>query len=135
MITIDTSVAVPFLAAWHENHALVRDALRGVDVRLAAHVGVETYSVLSRLPGSRRVSPPDARLLLHSGFGRSWLGLPAAGTLRLLDRLAGAGVGGGSVYDAIVGATAVHHGARLLSLDERARPVYELLNVDLALLA
>lgn len=135
MITIDTSVAVPFLASWHESHDVARRALRGVDVRLVAHVGVETFSVLSRLPGPRRIAPPDTLALLKSGFSSPWIGLPAAATRRLLDRMAAAGLGGGAVYDGLVGATAIHHVARLLSLDHRARPVYELLNVEVELLA
>jgi hypothetical protein len=45
------------------------------------------------------------------------------------------GISGGSVYDALVGAAARQHHLRLLSSDVRARPVYELLGVDVELLA
>ncbi|MGH9164155.1 MAG: PIN domain-containing protein [Acidimicrobiales bacterium] len=132
--TVDTSVAVPLMASWHESHDLVRSALRGRAIRLGAHVAVETFSVLTRLPARRRISPSDAWALLRAGFEGNWLALPAAGHRRLVERLSEAGVGGGTVYDGLVAATAAHHRARLVSLDLRAQPVYELLGAEVELL-
>jgi len=43
-------------------------------------------------------------------------------------------VAGGAVYDALVGATAAHHGYRLLSCDRRAEAIYERLGVEVAYL-
>jgi len=40
------------------------------------------------------------------------------------------GIAGGSVYDALVGATARAHGLTLISRDRRARLTYEALGVD-----
>ncbi|MGI8685434.1 MAG: type II toxin-antitoxin system VapC family toxin [Acidimicrobiales bacterium] len=132
--TVDTSVAVPLMASWHESHDLVRAALRGRAPRIGAHVAVETFSVLTRLPAQRRISPSDAWALLRSGFDGSWLALPAPGHRLLVERLSEAGVGGGAVYDGLVAATAVHHRARLISLDRRAQAVYERLGVEVELL-
>jgi len=44
----------------------------------------------------------------------------------VLTRLPGgqAGLGGGAVYDGLIAATAHHHGARLLTLDQRALSTY-----------
>ncbi len=51
--------------------------------------------------------------------------LPPAHHLVLLARLAGEGIRGGAVYDALIGATALHHGATLLTMDRRARTTYD----------
>ncbi len=103
-------------------------------MQIGAHVAIETFSVLTRLPAQRRISPPDAWALLRAGFDGSWLTLPANGHRLLVERLSGAGVGGGAVYDGLVAATAAHHHARLVSLDRRAQPVYELMGVEVELL-
>jgi len=52
----------------------------------------------------------------------------------LLARLESIGVAGGSVYDALVGATAVEHGLRLASRDRRAVQTYRALDVDVEIL-
>lgn len=133
MITVDTSVAVPLLASWHERHRVVAAALDAQDIRLGAHVAVETFSVLSRLPGGRGLAPADCWTLLGDRFGPAWLALPASGHRRLLERLAAAGIGGGAAYDGLVAATARHHAARLVSLDQRAGPIYRLIGADVVL--
>ncbi len=45
------------------------------------------------------------------------------------------GVTGGAVYDAVVAATAGEAGAMLQTLDRRAIPTYQLLQIDYKLLA
>jgi hypothetical protein len=49
----------------------------------------------------------------------------------LSDRLVRRGIGGGSVYDGLVGWAAVVAGRPLLSLDRRARPTYQALGVEI----
>jgi predicted nucleic acid-binding protein len=44
-------------------------------------------------------------------------------------------IAGGSIYDALIGATSTHANARLLTLDGRARQTYAALGVDHELLA
>jgi predicted nucleic acid-binding protein len=53
----------------------------------------------------------------------------------LIDVLGRAGIAGGSVYDALVGATAVEHGLKLATRDQRALVTYRALGVDLEFLA
>lgn len=52
----------------------------------------------------------------------------------LLAELPGRGVTGGSVYDALVGATAVEHDLTLVSLDRRALGTYRELGVRVRML-
>lgn len=125
--TCDTSVLVPALLPWHEQHAPCRAAAqRAHDV--GAHVLIECFSVLTRLPSPHRVSPSDAsRLVL--GMPLSVISLPGSEHRSLVQTLAANGIGGGAVYDALVGATAQHHGLTLLTRDVRARAVYDLVGV------
>jgi|SRR3954447_5876381 predicted nucleic acid-binding protein len=131
---LDTSTAIALLLEAHEAHSATLAAVRGLRLGLAGHAWFETYSVLTRLPGAQRRSPADAaRLLSHNFPASAFLGADVSRALG--PELAGLGISGGSVYDALVGATARQHHLRLLTSDVRARPVYELLGVDVQLLA
>lgn len=135
MIAVDTSVAVPALASWHERHQAARLAVAQGEPRLIAHVAIETFSVLTRLPDRRVLAPADAHRLLEARFEGALLTLPADRHRRLLGLLAEAGIGGGAVYDGLVGATAAHARATLLTFDRRALPVYRLVGAETELLA
>jgi predicted nucleic acid-binding protein len=128
LIAIDSSVAVAAFASWHEAHDSARRVLSG-DYALVAHAGIETYSVLTRLPAPHRVAPAVAAEFLRRQFARPWLTLDAGPQAELPARLAAVGVAGGAVYDALVGLTAAAAGATLASCDERAFRVYELCGV------
>lgn len=125
MIAADTSVVVAAFASWHEGHAAALKALRR-DVRVPAHVAVETYSVLTRLPPPHRIAPAVAGEFLAERFPEDPLTLSPRGHLRLLRLLADAGVPGGAVYDGVVAGAALEAGAVLLTRDVRAIPTYEL---------
>ena len=85
---------------------------------------METYSVLTRLPGDVRLTPLDAARLLRARFAPPLvLGPDVAGGVP--DLLAAVGIAGGAVYDALVALTAVQHGADLATRDRRARDTYE----------
>lgn len=133
MIAVDTSVVVPAFASWHEAHgAAIR--LLAESPALPAHVAVEAYSVLTRLPMPHRVPgtividyldrvfPPDRRLVAS-----------AETQIEITRRCAAAGVDGGGVYDALVAATVLEHGATLVTRDRRAAPVYRAIGVDFRL--
>jgi predicted nucleic acid-binding protein len=135
VIVVDTSVAVPWLASWHEHHGVATKALARDEPRLIAHVALEMFSVLTRLPDRRAVAPADAHALIEAGFSGSLLTLPADRHRRLLRALAEAGIGGGAVYDGLVGATAAHAGAVLYTFDRRALPVYGLVGAEVELLS
>lgn len=129
MIAADTSVVVAGFASWHEGHRAAVAALERRP-RLLAHVALESFSVLTRLPPPHRVRPDLVSAFLRAHFSERPLALPAAAHLRLLDEATRAGIAGGAVYDALVAATARHAGATLLSRDLRAIRVYELLGVS-----
>lgn len=128
VVALDTSVAVALLVQTHRDHPAVARWWNGREVALAGHALAETYSVLTRLPGDLRLSPPDAARLLAARFSRPLL-LPSTKIARLPDTLAGLGVAGGAVYDALVGLAAAHHDAELATRDARAVATYEQVGV------
>lgn len=121
--TCDTSVLIPALLSWHERHDDARRAIQGVS-GVPAHVLVESYSVLTRLPAPFRLAPTVAADLLARLPG-TLLALSGERHADMLVRLAAADVKGGATYDGLVGATAVAHSRVLLTLDRRALPTYE----------
>jgi predicted nucleic acid-binding protein len=132
LLTADTSVVVPALIQWHALH--VQAAVRLRDVRrLPGHALAEAFSVLTRLPMPRALTPLQAsQALLHS-FPEESLSLSPAGYATTMRRLADAGLGGGRIYDAIVAAAAAEAGARLLTADRRAIPTYALVGAEFEL--
>lgn len=126
---VDTSVAVAYLDAGHSAHDVCVAALTGRTAALAGHAAFETYSVLTRLPGSIRVLPVDAKNALTAAFPEPcWLA--PDDQHQLLRRVADIGITGGAVYDALVGAAALSAGRVLLTRDHRARVTYDLLGVN-----
>jgi predicted nucleic acid-binding protein len=124
MIAVDTSVVVAGFASWHEGHGPAAAVLaRGP--RVPAHVLVETYSVLTRLPPPHRAPPDIVTAFLAQRFRQTPLTLAPRAWPRLLDRAAEFGVTGGAVYDALIAATVRQAGATLLTRDRRAAAVYE----------
>jgi predicted nucleic acid-binding protein len=124
----DTSVAVPAVLTSHSAHDEVDRALGDLRVALAAHGALETYSVLTRLPGDARLHPADASRLLSARFG-SPVSLPPDLVPGLVARFAERGIAGGAVYDALIAETAHAFGLRLLTRDTRAAATYARLGV------
>lgn len=128
-LALDTSVAVAVLFGSHPSHAAVLEALGDRPAVLTAHSLAETYSVLTRLPGDARVSPPDAARLIDANFGPALL--PSPDVARTLPTvLAGLGIAGGAVYDALVGLAAREHGMTLATRDARALGTYAAIGAD-----
>lgn len=130
--TCDTSVLVPALAAWHRDHEVARAALADV-AAIPAHVVLECYSVLTRLPSPHRWDAASAAAVL-AALDVEALELHGDGHRQLVAELAHHGVRGGAVYDGLVAATVRHHGLHLVTRDRRARPVYDALGVGYTLL-
>lgn len=131
---VDTSVAVALSVADHEGRTAALAAAGGRRIGLAGHAAFESFSVLTRLPAPARRTPRAVSRLLAANFPYTrHLGAEAAAAL--LVRLADAGVSGGAVYDALVGATAVEHGVALLTRDRRALGTYRLLDVEVIVVA
>lgn len=123
-IGLDTSVAVPLLVQTHSAHTEVARWWAGREVALCGHALVETYSVLTRLPGDIRLDPIDAARLVTERLSTP-LTLSVRSTRALPESLARLGIAGGAVYDAIIGLAAVEHEAVLATRDRRARATYE----------
>ena len=133
--TADTSVIVASFASWHENHAVAVAAIARIDV-VIAHCLLETYSVLTRFPAPHRMAADVVAKYLHSAFGHHPIvALPANDHRKLVAACAAQGLSGGTIYDAAIAATTIHAGAKLLTLDGRARPTYVALGADHELLS
>ncbi len=133
MIAVDTSVVVAAFASWHLGHATAAAALAR-NPRVPAHVLVESYSVLTRLPPPHRAPAELVVAFLRQRFKKIPLALPPRAHLRLVEEASAARITGGSIHDALVAATARHSKARLLTRDRRAVPTYERFKVDFEIL-
>lgn len=130
-IAVDTSVAVPLVVSAHPAHEAVADWARGRSLTLSGHALAETYSVLTRLPGDARLSPPDAVTLIDSNFDDA--ATLDADRRHIHRELAELGIAGGAVYDALVGTAAHAHDLPLATRDARARATYEAIGVTVEL--
>ena len=95
---------------------------------MCGHALVETYSVLTRLPGDLRLAPVDAARLIAARLGKPIL-LGSRAAARIPELLSKLEIAGGAVYDALVGLAAAEHGAELATRDLRARGTYEAVGV------
>ncbi len=127
-IAVDTSVAVPLVVQTHAAHRAVTDWAAAFEVVLSGHVAVETYAVLTRLPGEARVQPADAIAIMAHDFTRV-ITLPESLAATAHEVLAASGVSGGATYDGLVALAAREHGLTLVTRDARARSTYERLGV------
>lgn len=131
-LTCDTSVIVPALLAWHSEHEPARAALaQGVE-QVAAHVLIECYSVLTRLPAPHRLAPQAAQDVVGALPWEVCV-LPGPQYGPLVRRLASADIRGGAAYDALVAATAAHFDLTLLTRDRRARSTYDVIGARYSL--
>lgn len=131
---VDTSAAVPLVLASHEHHTATFQVLGGRRLGLAGHAAFETFSVLTRLPPPARRTPGAVDRLLAANFPESrFLSREAAATL--LSELSALGIAGGSVYDALVGATAAEHRLVLATRDRRALEIYRAIGVEAELIS
>lgn len=107
---IDTSCMVAAVCSWHEQHAATAEELRRLErdrwrAVVAGHSLAEAYSVLTRLPTPRRLSPSDALLLVSRNWGRARVQVLSAREYWLLLRACNAaGIAGGQLYDALIAA-------------------------------
>ncbi|QYH20473.1 type II toxin-antitoxin system VapC family toxin [Corynebacterium aquatimens] len=129
---MDTSLAVPLLLGTHNAHESVKRWAKGRELTLCAHSLVETYSVLTRLPGDNRLAGSDAVQVIDDNFPKPLM-LPDTVGEDIHRRLAKAGVLGGATYDGIVALTALENGVPLASRDRRAVNNYLSLGVEVQL--
>lgn len=134
MIALDTSVVVAAFAVWHEGHASAIAALARRP-RIPAHVVIESFSVLTRLPPPHRAPTEVVERFLAARFPAAPLTLLGDQHRDLVRLAVSAGLAGGAIYDALVAATAKQAGATLLTRDRRALQAYEAVGVRYELLA
>ena len=127
--TVDSSVLIAALQRWHAAHAVARPVLGRPNLRLIAHVLMESYANLTGLSGQARTPPKIAADALDQLTRDGPLTLSADGHRRALRQAAAAGIMGGAIYDALVAATALEVDARLVSLDRRAARTYDAIGV------
>jgi predicted nucleic acid-binding protein len=131
VIAVDTSVVVAAFASWHEGHEPAIAAL-AKKPRVPAHVLVESYSVLTRLPPPHRAPPDLVAEFLTTQFRGSPLVLAPAAHPELLAKAAGWKLSGGAIHDALIAETVRQAGGRLLTRDRRAASTYDRVGVDYA---
>jgi predicted nucleic acid-binding protein len=131
---LDTSAAVALVVADHQDHDAAIEALAGRRLGLSGHAVFETFSVLTRLPPPARRTPATVAELIAANFPASRCFLSEKAAAALMKRLADLGIGGGSVFDALVAAAADEHGITLVSRDRQARETYRRLGVQVEML-
>lgn len=132
-LVVDTSVAIPLLVASHQAHGSVLAWAHGRALGLCGHALVETYSVLTRLPGDARVGLEDAVRLIDENFAKHAT-LSGEEASQAHHVLASLGIAGGAVYDGLIALAAREQGAVLVTRDARARGTYETVGVSIELI-
>lgn len=134
MILADTSLVLPALVSWHERHV---DAVRALEETeaLAAHVSLETFATLTRLPAPFGVDARVAAQALMDSYGDAIVHPDPELVATLPRRLAAGRISGGATYDAVVAVTAETHRALLRTADRRAERTYRLLGIDYEVIA
>ena len=125
---LDTSAAIALVSEDHARHIDLQRVCRGLTLGLAGHALVETYSVLTRMPGGARMTARAAARLIEHEFPTS-IALTDDLARSAPAILAAAGVAGGAVYDGIVGLAARSASRTLFSCDRRAASTYAALGV------
>lgn len=128
MIAVDTSVAVAAFGEWHDLNEPAR-AMLDAGAAIPAYAYLETYSVLTGFPPPHRAASALVLDWLDSRFSEILEPPPAGACRGLVATLASADRTGGAVNDGVVGLTAKLSGAELVSADQRARSIYDLVGV------
>jgi predicted nucleic acid-binding protein len=130
----DTSVVLPALLSDHEAHQAAADALSTCTTTIA-HVALEAYSVLTRLPPPHRAEATTVAAVLQARLPQALVTLSARTYSSAPSRMAAADISGGSAYDGLIALTALTHDIELVSRDTRAARAYRALGVRFRLLA
>lgn len=119
MIFLDSNVLIAGANEEHENFAasdaLIARVQREKSAVTSAHALLETYAVLTGQPKPKRFSPAQAvKYIARIAESVPPRALDGREVLALIDGLAGAGVAGGRVYDALHARTAAKAGAKTI---------------------
>jgi predicted nucleic acid-binding protein len=131
--TADSSITVAALWGDHPAHEAATEALATCQTTIA-HVAIETYSVLTRLPAPHRADATTTAAALDERLGATYAALDGAAYASAPTRLAGAGISGSATYDGLIALTALNCDLELLTRDRRAERTYRALDVPYELL-
>ncbi len=131
-LLLDTSAAIALVTPAHAGFTRVREIVSGRRLGLSGHAVFETYSVLTRLPRAHRPSAEQAARIIRHNFPESRM-LSAERQQALLTYVADRRLVGGQVYHALVAAAAVEADLPLISRDQRAAQVYEMVGARFSL--
>lgn len=131
---LDTSVLVAGFYADHERHAGCAALLVGLKKSTgctAVHCLAEFYATVTGMPGKKRAAPSEALLFLHDAADHlSSIALESHEYVDVLDQSAGAGISGGTIYDALIARCAIKSGAQVIFTLNRRH--FQLLGSDVA---
>jgi predicted nucleic acid-binding protein len=112
-LALDSSCMVALVSEWHESHLATFRKFHtmldsGAELLVMGPALVETYSVLTRLPPPRRLSPAEALSIIDTTFGNAprTVALTPAEYWSLVRRAPVSSIAGGRVYDALIAACA-----------------------------
>jgi len=126
---VDTSVAVAAFGEWHDLNEEARLVL-DQGAALAVHAYLETYAVLTGFPPPHRAPPALVDTWLRDRFLIILPPPEPEAQQAMVSTLAAAGRIGGSVYDGLIAAAVVMANLVLVTADERAARVYDLIGVN-----
>lgn len=117
---LDSSFVIALICDWHIQHGPTLGSYRlwidqGAEPVIALHTILEAYSVMTRIPPPRRLSPEAARQTLEENFAHKAV-ISTVGPEDIWDLLASLthiGLGGGRVYDAFIAHSVAQAGASL----------------------
>lgn len=108
-VLFDTSSLVAAMVEGHPAHDVALPWLQRAKAKthtgmIAAHTLAELYAIFTRLPVNPRISPAVALQLIRSNILGTCTVVALSGDdyVSLIDHLAGLGIAGGAVYDALL---------------------------------
>ena len=119
-IGLDASCIVPILcdaSPFHERSFECYQKLRhdGVEIVIAGHALLESFSVMTRAPDPFKTPPREAHQLLHDTFGGATIAeLGTEGAWGAIEHTIARGHSGGRVYDTVIAQATFAAGARVL---------------------
>lgn len=123
----DTSVLVSAFVVSHPKHQSCIPWLHQVKAKqvqgiIATHTLAETYSVLTRLPVSPRISPRLARQLSDENLKEfEVVSLEAEDYYKVIEKMVNLNLTGGAIYDALIAQVAIKAKvSQLLTLKSRS---------------
>ena len=120
-VGLDSNVLIALICDWHVQHVRTLESYQGWIAQgatpvIALHSMLECYSVLTRIPAPRRLSPTVTKQILEENFAREAV-ITVVKPERLwhiIDALARLDLGGGRIYDALIAHSITQAGATVL---------------------